>query len=137
MIPERALQRLDDRIRAIEKALEIAYATLAPDERKDALHERLEALLWTRLLLRQRWSEVAATEQMLGPYRRALQKLARHILEKAKPFLDEHQRLEKERQRSRPAFWRAYCPADDARLAGSLVDDRRPLWGYRRKVGRR
>lgn len=134
---ERELDRIDRRIQDARGAIETAYAARVPDERKDALYERLETLLWTRLLLRRRWSDVSAAGQMLGPMRRALTKLGRDALEMVRRFFSEFKRLEEARERSRPAFWRAYCPAGDTGVPGSLVDDRRPVWGYRRRMGRR
>ncbi|QIN79614.1 hypothetical protein GBA65_15000 [Rubrobacter marinus] len=139
MSRERELERLDRRIEAAKEAVDVAYASPVPDARKDALFDRLEALQFTRAIVRRRWSEDTAVEQMLGPFRVLWARLCKEVVELAGRLLPGLRSLEEEIGRSRPAFWRAVVPSCARALVGAQVVgvNGRPIWGYRRKTGRR
>lgn len=137
---ERELERLDRRIAGIREALEVAYATRVPDERKDTLFARLDTLLCERDRLKRHWSFSAAFDRV----RAAFAEMGRKIREIVRRFLPELLRLEDERKRSRPAFWRgAAQPNAGAGALGrsafstALPANRRPvLRGFMRQKGR-
>ena len=144
---ERELDRLDRRIQGAREAMEIAYATRVPDERKDVLFDRLDSLLEQRERLRLRYAEAVRWQgfalRMMAPLRR----LSRALLDLAnKPevrkLVADLRAFREDPPRSRPAFWRGVVsPRADAsgRLAfsGALPDNRRPtLPGRMRQKGR-
>jgi hypothetical protein len=135
---ERELERLDRRIADVRVAIEVAYATRIPDEKKDVLFDHLDALLRERGYLRLRWANAVARQGI----RAAFAKLARKLREIAARFLPELRRLEEARERSRPAFWRGVAdsrPRADVRCAfsASLPANRRPMLpGFMKQKGR-
>jgi hypothetical protein len=137
---ERELERIDRRIRDVRAAIEVAYATRIPDEKKDVLFDRLDALDRERGYLRLRWANAVAWQGI----RAALAEFARKLREFAARHFPEFLRLEGERERSRPAFWRGI--AESGAGAGALgygafsvalPANRRPvLPGYMKQKGR-
>jgi hypothetical protein len=137
---ERELERLDRRIRDVRAAIEVAYATRIPDEKKDVLFERLDALLRERGYLRLRFSNAVLWQNMRAAFARIWRRLRKRLA----PLLAELQRLAKEWERSRPAFWRA-VGEPSARVGAlklgtfsiALPANRRPwLPGYMRQKAR-
>lgn len=136
MTLEQELARLDHRIRATREAIDALYASQEPEEGVEALLDRLElleALEAERRHERKKWAIHVAWE--CGRIRAA--RRWERILEKAGPLLAELQRLDEERKRSRPAFWRAMVPNRYVAFAGAQAIGANGRPGYRRKVGRR
>lgn len=145
---EHELERLDRRIGDVREAIETAYATRVPDERKDALFARLDTLLHGRNLLRLRYVQAVRWQGFVSSVDAALRRLSRAFVEFASSpeiqrLIADLQRLEGERKRSRPAFWRAHAArephVDSKRVAPStaLPANRRPvLPGHMKQKGR-
>lgn len=136
---ESILQNLDRRIRATRNALEAAYASSAPDEEVDALFRSLALLEDERALGRWYWADRVLEESLSAYLDRWLRELCGKFLEIANRHLPELERLNAERKRSQPAFWRAVVPSQRTAFAGAqaIGANGRPVWGYRRKMGRR